>query len=97
MKKLYYIFIILFTLNAFSVLGQSVDSENNNSVNIENSQEFTPINPACDPEAKALDDSNSQNTLMARQGCCSHHKGVCGCANGRVACCDGTLSPSCGC
>lgn len=32
------------------------------------------------------------------RGCCSHHGGVCGCsANGRVQCCDGTKSPSCGC
>lgn len=32
-----------------------------------------------------------------RSGCCSHHGGVCGCSNGRALCCDGTLSPSCGC
>lgn len=32
-----------------------------------------------------------------RQGCCSWHGGVCGCQNGRALCCDGTLSPSCGC
>lgn len=33
-----------------------------------------------------------------RSGCCSHHSGVCGCsATGRAVCCDGTLSPSCGC
>ncbi len=34
---------------------------------------------------------------VARRGCCSHHKGVCGCQGGRAACCDGTLSPTCGC
>lgn len=34
----------------------------------------------------------------ARQsGCCSWHGGVCGCANGRKKCCDGSLSPSCQC
>lgn len=32
-----------------------------------------------------------------RRGCCSHHGGVCGCQGGRALCCDGTLSPSCGC
>ncbi|MDR1084940.1 MAG: hypothetical protein LBP22_08800 [Deltaproteobacteria bacterium] len=32
-----------------------------------------------------------------RAGCCSRHKGVCGCTGGRAKCCDGTLSPSCGC
>jgi hypothetical protein len=35
--------------------------------------------------------------LQPRRGCCSHHHGVCGCENGRAACCDGTLSPTCGC
>lgn len=38
-----------------------------------------------------------QNAEYERQGCCSHHGGVCGCANGRAKCCDGSLSPSCGC
>lgn len=32
-----------------------------------------------------------------RQGCCSWHGGVCGCSGGRAQCCDGSLSPSCGC
>lgn len=32
-----------------------------------------------------------------RRGCCSWHGGVCGCESGRAKCCDGTLSPSCGC
>lgn len=38
------------------------------------------------------------NDIKARRGCCSHHGGVCGCSNsGRAVCCDGSLSPSCGC
>jgi hypothetical protein len=32
-----------------------------------------------------------------RSGCCSYHDGVCGCSGGRTVCCDGTISPSCGC
>jgi hypothetical protein len=32
-----------------------------------------------------------------KRGCCSHHHGVCGCKDGRVVCCDKTLSPSCTC
>ncbi len=35
--------------------------------------------------------------LLVGRGCCSHHKGQCGCEGGRVVCCDGTLSPSCRC
>ena len=38
-----------------------------------------------------------QQTLIEKRGCCSWHCGVCGCAGGRAKCCDGTLSPSCGC
>ena len=35
---------------------------------------------------------------IQRRGCCSWHKGVCGCnSSGRVECCDGTLSPTCTC
>ncbi len=34
---------------------------------------------------------------VAKRGCCSWHKGVCGCENSKVVCCDGTYSPSCGC
>ena len=38
----------------------------------------------------------SEDTLD-RRGCCSHHGGVCGCSGPRIKCCDGSLSPSCGC
>jgi hypothetical protein len=40
---------------------------------------------------------NASKEELAQQGCCSHHGGVCGCSGGRAACCDGALSPSCGC
>lgn len=35
--------------------------------------------------------------LAEHRGCCSHHSGVCGCEGGRAKCCDGALSPTCGC
>lgn len=31
------------------------------------------------------------------RGCCSWHGGQCGCTGGRIVCCDGSYSPSCGC
>jgi hypothetical protein len=35
---------------------------------------------------------------VEHRGCCSHHRGVCGCSSGeRAKCCDGTLSPTCEC
>lgn len=37
------------------------------------------------------------NSQFAQAGCCSWHGGVCGCSGGRILCCDGVLSPSCGC
>lgn len=38
------------------------------------------------------------NTVYAKSGCCSWHKGVSGCgSNGRIICNDGTYSPSCTC
>lgn len=39
----------------------------------------------------------SDKTELNKRGCCSHHGGVCDCVNGRVKCCDGTLSPTCTC
>ena len=38
-------------------------------------------------------------STQARRGCCSWHRGVCGCdqASGHYICCDGTLSPTCMC
>lgn len=35
--------------------------------------------------------------VIAGRGCCSWHGGQCGCENGRVKCCDGSLSPTCRC
>jgi hypothetical protein len=41
----------------------------------------------------------ASSTQLAKSGCCSHHGGVCGCNSKahRQICCDGALSPSCGC
>lgn len=53
---------------------------------------------AKEPQAKVcLPDQAREGELLAGQGCCSHHRGQCGCEGGRVVCCDGSLSPSCRC
>lgn len=50
--------------------------------------------PACDLTATDA----SRPLLLAQQGCCSSHNGVCGCSSaGRTQCCDGTQSPTCTC
>ena len=44
------------------------------------------------------DNSGDNGYQLAQRGCCSHHRGVCGCSDdGRAICCDNTYSPSCGC
>ncbi len=37
------------------------------------------------------------NDQEFRAGCCSRHGGACGCAKEGLRCCDGTISPTCGC
>ncbi len=44
-----------------------------------------------------LNATGATQEQLAQRGCCSHHSGVCGCDGARLICCDGTLSPSCGC
>ena len=41
--------------------------------------------------------SQSRPVREAKQGCCSHHGGVCGCGGAKALCCDGATSPTCGC
>jgi hypothetical protein len=41
--------------------------------------------------------SEEMYEVIYGRGCCSRHGGQCGCRKGNVVCCDGTLSPSCGC
>lgn len=48
-------------------------------------------------DCKGVQISATSEGITGGQGCCSHHGGECGCAGGRDMCCDGTLSPSCGC
>jgi hypothetical protein len=49
---------------------------------------------ACAEVSGTFDVASVENE---RSGCCSWHNGVCGCAGTRARCCDGSLSPSCGC
>ena len=39
----------------------------------------------------------ASETEIAQRGCCSWHRGVCGCSGTHIVCCDGSFSPSCGC
>lgn len=68
------------------------------SINAQELMSDQPIQSIVCPEH--LSDSNVEHIddeLLAKSGCCSWHGGVCGCSDSRAKCCDGTLSPSCGC
>lgn len=52
---------------------------------------------AQDKTCEQLTKENATQEQLAQRGCCSWHGGVCGCRGGRAVCCDGKLSPSCGC
>lgn len=62
-------------------------------------QDFTALTdqqPAATSEPVQITD-NPVFRMEVGRGCCSYHSGQCGCSLGRVVCCDGTMSPSCGC
>ncbi|MCB9957605.1 MAG: hypothetical protein H6843_03225 [Rhodospirillaceae bacterium] len=50
-----------------------------------------------DSVCRELIAQGASETEIAQRGCCSWHRGVCGCSGSRIVCCDGSLSPSCGC
>lgn len=89
MRKIF-IFIVLITSIAFSTSGNNITTTN--MLDLENKQELIK-KQTCD----MLIAKNATAEELQRSGCCSWHDGVCGCSNGRAVCCDGSLSPSCGC
>ncbi len=58
---------------------------------------FSAFSEPLSKEEEAACLSQNLGDVVAQQGCCSWHGGVCGCQNGRVVCCDGRYSPSCTC
>lgn len=64
------------------------------ATNSDNEEARTTIEQADKPPCASQPNDKAE---VGQRGCCSWHGGACGCENGRVKCCDGTLSPSCGC
>src|SRR5207244_2804553 len=55
-----------------------------------------PTPPWTEPACDVVATDASATILLAQQGCCSSHNGVCGCSGaGKTLCCDGTQSPTC--
>ena len=80
-----------------SLLFSSVSFADCTSNQSANNQILRTIASADQTQTENYSSSQKKVDQTARQGCCSHHNGVCGCSNGRAACCDGSYSPSCGC
>ena len=92
MKKILIIFTAIFGLllnNAYAII-QKPNNQNQICNVLANAKTYSDINFTKKYQNK---DAN----VVARRGCCSWHKGVCGCSVGRVVCCDATISPSCKC
>jgi len=60
---------------------------------------YVPCKVCRPPISSKSESSINENLNLAQlEGCCSWHDGICGCNwDGRVICCDGTLSPTCYC
>lgn len=89
MKKISFLFVLIFT---FSIT--NFNPESSKAPIIKNSCELQQSIKQC---LSQQNENANPNIELAKSGCCSWHGGVCGCDNGRAVCCDGQLSPSCGC
>lgn len=49
------------------------------------------------PDDNSIAGMHDHDIIPLQRGCCSWHKGVCGCDGGRQVCCDGSYSPTCRC
>lgn len=95
--------IVLSILSTDSLLGQGMTTHRNDAGQMEVVIEIEKCedseaggNILLGMESRTFTESGNGRKLK-RQGCCSRHKGVCGCKEGKVVCCDETLSPSCKC
>src|SRR5260221_10506337 len=57
-----------------------------------------PLGEAQGEECEEPVTTTGHRIILAQQGCCSSHMGVCGCSSGgRTQCCEGKLSSTCTC
>nr|DAM43672.1 MAG TPA: Type 4 fimbrial biogenesis protein PilY2 [Caudoviricetes sp.] len=91
MKRITLLTAILAMLLSPTVSAATPQAEEGSIANFTLNVEVPP------PEIGSIVGTYNHRMIYLRRGCCSHHKGVCGCENGRTKCCDGTFSPTCGC
>lgn len=88
--------ILFFSLMSFSIFANEKIDLKNIGVSNNSLTKATSCYSNLEKELNSLDDIYP-GLLLAQRGCCSWHKGVCGCSMGRTVCCDGTYSPTCRC
>lgn len=86
------LFLMICSTSFAATPSQEIEPNSIVGIDIEN---YSSMPPA-PPEAGSIVGKRGDYVPLGR-GCCSHHKGVCGCENGRQVCCDGSYSPSCRC
>lgn len=95
MKKILVLtFIFALSMSAVCFAGTKPVPEAGSIAGIEDIETYS--GPLAPPEIGSIAGIKDKDIELTR-GCCSHHKGVCGCNNGRAVCCDGEYSPTCGC
>ncbi len=88
---------LVFSLSAVCFAAVQPDSPEAGSIaGIENIESIPVTSPAPVAEPGSIAGIKDSDIELTR-GCCSHHRGVCGCDGGRAVCCDGQYSPTCGC
>lgn len=101
MKKI--LFLTMLFMMVFSVVTYASPNademviEPNSIAGIQNVENYVGPSSLLPPDPGSIAGINSKDIIPLQRGCCSHHRGVCGCDGGRQVCCDGSYSPSCGC
>ena len=102
MKKIFMAVILCFLFTPTTVWGSPQQSEVKQfQYVVQKTVQTLNIKETIAPESgidkNSIAGMKDLDLIPQQRGCCSWHKGVCDCKDGRTVCCDGTYSPSCGC
>lgn len=89
--------LLLLSAVAFASPDETIVVESNSIIGIEDIETYSGPTPFTPPDSGSIAGMHDRDIIPLRRGCCSHHRGVCGCDGGRQVCCDGSYSPTCRC
>jgi hypothetical protein len=90
------LYAFCFAASSNSFAEALLDGKDTRNHTIKSGLFYPHSNQPCSNKKIDLAESNVNKELTQR-GCCSWHGGVWGCSSGQAVCCDGNLSPGCGC